>query len=128
MEDGSFVESSVIKAVIQGEARVGKTSFKCMLSNDKYTDNRSTNCIESPCVAIKCYGHTGKWEHYDEERMEVTVIAEIHSRAEKHAKKVVLQFQKAKLRVSQNRIIKREAPLIPHPPNEEMCYLLLQYN
>ena len=99
MEDGSFVESSVIKAVIQGEARVGKTSFKCMLSNDKYTDNRSTNCIESPCVAIKCYGHTsGKWEHYDEERMEVTVIAEIHSRAEKHAKKSRSAVPKGKVK------------------------------
>ena len=98
MEDGSFVESSVIKAVIQGEARVGKTSFKCMLSNDKYTDNRSTNCIESPCVAIKCYGHTGKWEHYDEERMEVTVIAEIHSRAEKHAKESCSAVPKGKVK------------------------------
>ena len=99
MEDGSFVESSVIKAVIQGEARVGKTSFKCMLSNDKYTDNRSTNCIESPCVAIKCYGHTsGKWEHYDEERMEITVIAEIHSRAEKHAKESRSAVPKGKVK------------------------------
>ena len=98
MEDGSFVESSVIKAVIQGEARVGKTSFKCMLSNDKYTDNRSTNCIESPCVAIKCYGHTGKWERYDEERMEVTVIAEIHSRAEKHAKESRSAVPKGKVK------------------------------
>ena len=99
MEDGSFVESSVIKAVIQGEARVGKTSFKCMLSNDKYTDNRSTNCIESPCVAIKCYGHTsGKWERYDEERMEVTVISEIHYRAEKHAKESRSAVPKGKVK------------------------------
>ena len=99
MEDGSFIESSVIKVVIQGEARVGKTSFECMLTNDKYTDNRSTNCMESPnCVAIKCYGHTGKWERYNEERMEVTVISEIHSRAEKHAKESRSAVPKGKVK------------------------------
>ena len=82
MEDG-VIESRITKAVVQGEARVGKTSTKCMLVAEKYDSNRSTSCIESPCVAVKCYGHSGKWEHYNEEKMEIAVISEIRSHAKK---------------------------------------------
>ena len=82
MEDG-VIESRITKAVVQGEARVGKTSTKCMLVAEKYDSNRSTSCIESPCVAVKCYGHSGKWERYNEEKMEIAVISEIRSHAKK---------------------------------------------
>ena len=82
MEDG-VIESRITKAVVQGEARVGKTSTKCMLIAEKYVSNRSTSCIESPCVAVKCYGHSGKWERYNEEKMEIAVISEIRSHAKK---------------------------------------------
>ena len=82
MEDG-VIESRITKAVVQGEARVGKTSTKCMLVAEKYDNNRSTSCIESPCVAVKCYGHSGKWERYNEEKMEIAVISEIRSHAKK---------------------------------------------
>uniref|UniRef100_A0A1X7TTV1 Uncharacterized protein n=1 Tax=Amphimedon queenslandica TaxID=400682 RepID=A0A1X7TTV1_AMPQE len=77
MEDG-LVESFVTKAVVQGEARVGKSSVKSLLVSEPYTDNTSTNCIEPPCVAVKCYGQTGKyWERIDEEEMGIKVIAAV---------------------------------------------------
>ena len=81
MADG-VVESRITKAVVQGEARVGKTSTKCLLVAEEYTNKTSTSCIESPCVAVKCYGHKGKWERYNDERLEITVISEIRLRAE----------------------------------------------
>ena len=83
MEDG-LVESFVTKAVVQGEARVGKSSVKSLLVSEPYTDNTSTNCIERACVAVKCYGQTGKyWERIDEEEMGIKVIAAVQSGAMK---------------------------------------------
>ena len=83
MEDG-LVESSVTKTVVQGEARVGKSSVKSLLVSEPYIDNTSTSLIESPCVAVRCYGHTGKyWERIDEEEMGVKVIAAVQSDAVK---------------------------------------------
>ena len=83
MKDG-IVISYVTKAVVQGEARVGKTSLKCLLVADKYTKDLSTGCIESPCVAVTCYGQTGKyWEKVDEKKMECAIIIEIQLQAEK---------------------------------------------
>ena len=83
MKDG-LVESSVTKVVVQGEARVGKSSLKCLLVSKRYTDDTSTSCIESPCVAVRCYGHTGKyWEEIDEEEMGIKVIAAVQSDAVK---------------------------------------------
>ena len=83
MEDG-LVESSVTKTVVQGEARVGKSSVKSLLVSEPYTDNTSTSLIESPCVAVRCYGHTGKyWERINEEEMGIKVIAAVQSDAVK---------------------------------------------
>ena len=83
MEDG-VVESFVTKTVVQGEARVGKSSVKSLLVSEPYTDDTSTNCIEPPCVAVKCYGHTGKyWERINEEEMGIKVIAAVQSGAMK---------------------------------------------
>ena len=83
MEDG-LVESSVTKTVVQGEARVGKSSVKSLLVSEPYTDDTSTNCIEPPCVAVRCYGHTGKyWERINEEEMGIKVIAAVQSGAMK---------------------------------------------
>ena len=81
MKDG-LVESSVTKTVVQGEARVGKSSVKSLLVSEPYTDSTSTNVIESPCVAVRCYGHTGKyWERIDQEEMGIKVIAAVQSDA-----------------------------------------------
>ena len=83
MKDG-LVESSVTKVVVQGEARVGKSSLKCLLVSKRYTDDTSTSCIESPCIAVRCFGHTGKyWEEIDEEEMGIKVIAAVQSDAVK---------------------------------------------
>ena len=83
MKDG-LIESAVTKTVVQGEARVGKSSVKSLLVSEPYTDNTSTNLIESPCVAVRCYGHTGKyWERINEEEMGIKVIAAVQSDAAK---------------------------------------------
>ena len=81
MEDG-VVKSRITKVVVQGEARVGKSSVKCLLVTEVYTNSTSTGCIEPPSVAIKRYGYTEKWVHYNEEEMEITVISEIQLLAE----------------------------------------------
>ena len=113
MKDG-LVESSVTKTVVQGEAQVGKSSVKLLLVSEPYTDSTSTNVIESPCVAIRCYGHTGKyWERINEEEMGIKVIAAVQSdavqslsfrkKSSKPTKKVRQQFEgKASKSKSQN--------------------------
>ena len=52
MKEGS-ITCSITKVVVQGEARVGKTSLKCALTNDEYK-KESTAVIE-PSVAVSCY-------------------------------------------------------------------------
>ena len=52
MKEG-YIQCSITKAVIQGEARVGKTSLKCALTDEKYK-RESTSVIE-PSVAVLCY-------------------------------------------------------------------------
>ena len=113
MKDG-LVESSVTKTVVQGEARVGKSSVKSLLVSEPYTDSTSTNVIESPCVAVRCYGHTGKyWERINEEEMGIKVIAAVQSdavqslsfrkKSSKPTEKVRQQFEgKASKSKSQN--------------------------
>ena len=77
-----FVESFVTKTVVQGEAQVDKSSVKSLLVSEPYTHETSTNCIEPPCVAVKCYGQTGNyWEQIDEEEMGIKVIAAVQSGA-----------------------------------------------
>ena len=53
------VTCHLTKAVVQGEARVGKTSFKSLLLDEKY--NKSSTGIAEPRVGIYCYRRdTGK--------------------------------------------------------------------
>ena len=42
------VKTRISKAIVQGPARAGKTSVTCLILAQKYTSNKSTNCIESP--------------------------------------------------------------------------------
>ena len=53
------VTCHLTKAVVQGEARVGKTSFKSLLLDEKY--DKSSTGIAEPRVGIYCYRRdTGK--------------------------------------------------------------------
>ena len=52
MKEG-YITCSITKAVVQGEARVGKTSLKCALTKENYVKT-STSVIE-PSVAVSCY-------------------------------------------------------------------------
>ena len=52
MKEGS-IKCYITKAVVQGEARVGKTSLKCALTKEKYA-KASTSVID-PSVAVRCY-------------------------------------------------------------------------
>ena len=61
MEKGS-VKCSITKAVVQGEARVGKTSLKCALTKENYVKT-STSVIE-PSVAVRCYSRDSKSGQY----------------------------------------------------------------
>ena len=61
MEEGS-VTCSITKVVIQGEARVGKTSLKCALTDEKYK-RESTSVIE-PSVAVRCYSRDSNEGQY----------------------------------------------------------------
>ena len=57
MKKGS-IKCYITKAVVQGEARVGKTSLKCALTKEKYVKT-STSVIE-PSVAVRCYSRDSK--------------------------------------------------------------------
>ena len=61
MKEG-YIQCSITKAVIQGEARVGKTSLKCALTDGKYK-RESTSIIE-PSVAVLCYSRDGNKGQY----------------------------------------------------------------
>lgn len=44
----------ISKAVVQGPARAGKTSLKCLITDEPYKED-STGCVEAPKVAINKY-------------------------------------------------------------------------
>ena len=46
------IKTRITIAVIQGSARAGKTSVKCLILSKPYTSNISTGCIESPQIAV----------------------------------------------------------------------------
>ena len=65
------VKTRISKAIVQGPARSGKTSVKCLILGQLYTTNISTGCIESPQIAVgefsmSCYGR-----HHDEYHWEL---------------------------------------------------------
>ena len=76
MKSGGSVETSITKVVIQGPARSGKTSVKCLILSQPYESNISTGCVESPQIAIgefsmSQYGQLNEyhWELVDDEKM-----------------------------------------------------------
>ena len=86
MKSGGSVETSITKVVVQGPARCGKTSVKCLILSQPYENNISTGCVESPQIAIgefsmSQYGQLNEchWELVDEEKMIEKFSNEIRS-------------------------------------------------
>ena len=78
------IETRITKAVIQGPARAGKTSVKCLILSKPYTSNVSTGCIESPQIAVgefsmSRHGRQNEyhWELVDHETMVKKFVSEI---------------------------------------------------
>ena len=76
MKSGGSVKTSITKVVVQGPARAGKTSVKCLILSQPYESNISTGCVESPQIAIgefslSQYGQLNEchWELVNDEKM-----------------------------------------------------------
>ena len=79
--DDGYVATKICKVVIQGPARVGKTSVKSMLTRHPYSE-LSTNCMEAPLIAV---GNVNRyigtydgmhWEFIDEDEMLNRLVAQ----------------------------------------------------
>ena len=86
MKSGGSVETSITKVVVQGPARAGKTSVKCLILSQPYESNISTGCVESPQIAIgefsmSQYGQLKEchWELVDDEKMIEKFANEVRS-------------------------------------------------
>ena len=78
---------SVTTAIVQGEARAGKTCLKSLILSLPYK-NVSTSCIEAPCIAygnfsVEHYASSDGegWKLVTDDEMDRKIIAEIQKRA-----------------------------------------------
>ena len=90
LKSGS-VFTSIIKVVVQGPARSGKTSVKCLILSQPYESNISTGCVESPQIAIgefsmSQYGQLNEyhWELVNDKKMIEKFANEIRSLIKEH--------------------------------------------
>ena len=86
MKASGSVKTSITKAVVQGPARAGKTSVKCLILSHPYESNISTGCVESPQIAIgefimSQYGQLNEyhWELVNDEKMIEKFAKEVRS-------------------------------------------------
>ena len=86
LKSGGSVKTSITKAVVQGPARAGKTSIKCLILSHPYESNISTGCVESPQIAIgefimSQYGQLNEchWELVNDEKMIEKFAKEVRS-------------------------------------------------
>ena len=86
MKSGGSVETSITKVVVQGPARSGKTSVKCLILSQRYESNISTGCVEPPQIAIgefsmSQYGQLNEchWELVNDEKMIEKFANEVRS-------------------------------------------------
>ena len=91
IKESGLLTYSVSTAIVQGEARVGKTCLKSLILSLPY-DKVSTSCIEAPCIAygnfsVGRYGSTdGKgWKLVTDDEMDEKIIAEIQNCALGHS-------------------------------------------
>ena len=83
LKSGS-VKARISKAIVQGPARAGKTSVKCLVLHHRYTSNESTSAFESPQIAVNITCHVKldgevHWELVDTERMVQKFASEMKS-------------------------------------------------
>ena len=110
-------------AIIQGEARVGKTSIKSLILELPYSE-LSTSCIEAPCMAfgsfsINRYGKTEgkKWIPVSEDEMDDIVISELQKIASTHSEDLNETMQSHNVTIEQNiRGIEAKFPLLNDTP------------
>ena len=85
---GKSLAYRVTTAIVQGEARVGKTCLKSMILSLPYK-NVSTSCIEAPCIAyygnfsVEHYASSDSegWNLVDDDEMNDKIIAELQEYA-----------------------------------------------
>ena len=85
LKKSGSIKTRITKAVIQGPARAGKTSVKCLILSKPYTSNISTGCIESPQIAVgefsmSRFGQQSDeyhWELVDHDTMVKKFVSEI---------------------------------------------------
>ena len=82
------IKCDISKVAIQGPARVGKTSIKCLILYKNYENFISTSCVDSLQIAVGNFnvsrfgGHgtdSKYWELIDDDRLESEVASEIKS-------------------------------------------------
>ena len=73
IKNGGFVEATISKVLVQGPARVGKTSVKCLILSQLYDKDKpySTGIAEHPHIAVfQHFGkNKGKWELINDENI-----------------------------------------------------------
>ena len=64
IKKGGLIEARISKVLIQGPARVGKTSLKCLILSQVYDKPHSTGIAERPQIAFQQFGRNEemKWE------------------------------------------------------------------
>ena len=112
-----FLNYSVSTAIVQGEARVGKTCLKSLILSLPYT-SLSTPVIEAPFIAfgnfsIECYGSTKNkcWTPVNDDGMNDKVIAELQKHALDKGNKI-----NSKASISQE-LSKNEENVLPFHAN-----------
>ena len=86
LDEAKPITYRVSTAIVQGEARVGKTSLKSLILSLKYK-KESTSCIEAPRIAYGDFsidryaGTDGKgWKLVTDDEMDDKIIAELQDR------------------------------------------------
>ena len=86
LDEAEPITYRVSTAIVQGEARVGKTCLKSLILSLPY-DEVSTSCIEAPRIAYGNFsvdryaGTDGKgWKLVTDDKMDDKIIAELQDR------------------------------------------------
>ena len=108
LKESGFIKYNVSVAIIQGEARVGKTCIKSLILELPYSE-LSTSCIEAPCMAfgsfsINRYGRTDgkKWTPVSEDEIDDIVITNLQEIASTRSEDLNETMQSHDVIIEQN--------------------------
>ena len=96
IEKGGLAEAKISKVLVQGPARVGKTSVKCLLLSQVYDKDKpySTGIAECPQIAFQNLGNNkGKWELVSDENKIQMFAKEIKYIIENNKREIVSRQQ-----------------------------------